>query len=134
MKNLITYLLESQFDKNGDSPAEAAWKKMLAKGDTRNINNFIKVAKTDKEIRDDGGNYLLSLVRDYNRNPIVEIYAYDKGNVWVFRFSTQGASCISYKKERSFITDIIETNPGKAFYLNNKIGYEWANQIRNISE
>lgn len=137
MKSLTQFLnesLEVEINKYGDSPAEAAWKKMISKGSTRNINNFIKVAKTDEEIRDDGGNFLLSLVRDYNRNPEVAIYTYDKGSIWVFRFNDQGASYMTYKKERSFIDDIINTNPDKAFYISNKIGYTWTTKLRDISE
>lgn len=135
MKDLITFIKETRIARNGDSPAVVAWEKMLSKGDTKSINNFIKAVRTDKEISDDPGIYLLSTVMDYNRNPEIEIYAWDNNKVSVFRFNQEGPSCFVYTdKRRAFIEDIRETNPTKAFYINNKIGYKWCSQIKELTE
>lgn len=135
MKDLVTFIKGTQTNRNGDSAAEAAWKKMLSKADTKSINNFIKIARTDKEISDDPGIYLLSTVRDYNRNPEIEIYAWDNHKVSVFRFSQEGPDHTIYtNKTLSFIEEIKETNPTKAFFINNKIGYKWCAQIKELAE
>lgn len=134
MKDLVTYLQKTELSRNGESPAEEAWKKMLAKGNTRFINNFIKVARTDKDITDDPGNCLLSTVKDYNRNPIIEIYAWDNYKVHVFSFSQEGADYFIYDdKGRDFIEDIKTTHSDKAFYINDSIAKKWCVQINKIA-